>query len=96
MLAKLTFVRFLCYCPLRLIRKNSKEMMKKVKIFILYEILAGSATIILPCAYVFGISGKMGSFNIQSKFNMAVFVVYSSFLFLTPFLLLHYEFSYER
>ena len=36
MLLKLTFVRFLCYCPLRLIRKNSKEMMKKVKIFILY------------------------------------------------------------
>ena len=38
----------------------------------------------------------MGNINIRSKWNLAVFVSYSFFLFVSPFLIFYFEVELER
>ena len=64
-------------------------------IYFLYEIMAGSPTIILPIGFVFGQFGQLGVLNIQSKINLAILCVFPFILFISPFLLLYYELEQE-
>ena len=96
MLFKLTLVRMMWWFPCRLIRRYFKEVSKKAPVYIVYEVLAGAPMILLPIGVMLGPKGGMGSINIQSKVNLAVFVSYSFFLFVAPFLIFYYEVELER
>ena len=96
MLVKLTIVRCIFWLPFRAVRKCCREIGKKAAIYIFYEVLTGAPTIILPIGFMLSPQGNLGSLNIQSKLNLGIFVTYSFALFISPFLVLHYEFQYER
>ena len=96
MLFKLTLVRMMWWFPCRLIRRYFKAVSKKAPVYMVYEVLAGAPMILLPIGVMLGPKGGMGSINIQSKVNLAVFVSYSFFLFVAPFLIFYCEVELER
>ena len=90
LLVKLAFVKLLGFLPLSFVRRFSRKTRKKMVVFILYEILAGSPVIMLAVGYNFGVQGT-GSPNIESRLNMMVLIMYPFILFACPFLLLYFE-----
>ena len=96
MLVKLSMVRVMLWVPCKLVRRYCRGVGKKALIYLVYEVLAGAPMVLLPVGVMLGPEGGMGSINIRSKLNLAVFVSYSFFLFVAPFLLFQLEVELER
>ena len=96
MLFKLALVRLLSCLPCRVASRYFGSVGRKAGVYITYEVLAGAPMVLLPMGVVLGPSGQMGSLNLQSKLNLALFVTYSFALFAAPFLLFYFEMESER
>ena len=96
MLVKLSVVRVMLWVPCKLVRRYCRGVGKKALIYLVYEVLAGAPMVLLPVGVMLGPEGGMGSLNMRSKLNLAVFVSYSFFLFVAPFLLFQLEVELER
>ena len=90
LMIRLSIVFALCSIPITCLRNNCSKILRKTHLYILYEILAGAPTVILPIGFVFT-GGLIGYLNIQSKLNSIAMIFYSFILFFVPFLLHHYE-----
>ena len=73
-----------------------KSFKRNEVIYLLYEVIAGAPSIMIPIGFVLGEFGEMGSLNLDSKLNLIVLTVFP-FIFLTfPFFILFYEIKNER
>lgn len=98
LILKIVIIRALLMLPIRIrkLRKYFKAFRKMEIVYLLYEVIAGAPTIMIPIGFVLGVMGEMGVLNLNSKMNMAVLCVFPFVLFITPFLLLFYELEEER
>ena len=95
---KILLIRLLLMLPIKVrrLRNYFKSFKKMEMVYLLYEIIAGAPTIMIPIGFVVGEFGEMGVLNISSKMNMAMLGVFPFVLFITPFLLMFYELEQER
>ena len=96
MIFKIFIARLFQFLPLKFLIKFGKRVQKKAKIYILYEILTGAPTIVLPIAFILSPKGNMGSKNIFCKINLVLFTLYYFILFFTPFLIFYSEVRFFR
>ena len=91
LLMKIGIIRLALFIPARLIMRFCKSFLKMGKVYILYEILAGAPTIMIPIGFVLGQFGEMGFRNIESKINIEIATVFPFLMMLSPFLILYCE-----
>ena len=65
-------------------------------VYILYEIVANSPTMVIPFGYILGGRGNIGSRNFETKLNLQLFAVFGFLLLLAPFLILVGKFSRKK
>ena len=73
-----------------------KSFKRNEVIYLLYEVIAGAPSIMIPIGFVLGEFGEMGSLNLDSKLNLIVLTVFPFIFFTFPFFILFYEIKIEK